>query len=120
MIKTIHLAFVALSLFSFVGRVALSEFKHEMLKQKAVNIAPHVINTILLLSGIVLVFQGSWLSAENGWIIGKIIGLLGYIGLGIVVMHNQGTTRWLAFAGALACFAYIGVVAVTKDAWFFL
>jgi uncharacterized membrane protein SirB2 len=118
--KTIHLAFVALSLFSFVGRVALSEFKPEMLMQKIYNIAPHVINTILLLSGIVLVFQGGWLSGEHGWLIGKLIGLLGYIALGIVTLHNQGTARWLAFAGALACFAYIGMAAVTKDAWFFL
>ncbi|WP_326498436.1 SirB2 family protein [Methylobacter sp. YRD-M1] len=118
--KTIHLAFVALSLFSFIGRVVLSEVNPEMLKQKAFNIGPHVINTILLLSGIILVFQGSWLSMEYGWIIGKIIGLLGYIGLGIMVLHNQGATRWLAFAGALACFAYIGMAAVTKNAWFFL
>jgi uncharacterized membrane protein SirB2 len=120
MLKTIHLAFVGLSLLSFIGRVILSEFKPEMLKQKVVNIGPHAINGILLLSGIALVFQGSWLSLEYGWIIGKLIGLLGYIGLGIMVLHNQGTTRWLAFAGALACFAYIGMVAVTKDAWFFL
>ncbi len=35
-------------------------------------------------------------------------------------MHNRGPLRWLAFAGAMACFAYIGMVAVTKHAGFFL
>lgn len=119
MIKTFHLAFVAMSILSFVGRVVLSEVNPDMLKQKVLKIAPHVIDTLLLLSGIALVFQGAWLSVEHGWIIGKIIGLLGYIGLGIMAMRNQGVARWLAFAGALACFAYIGMVAVTKDAWFF-
>lgn len=120
MIKIFHLAFVLLSLASFVGRVTLSEVNPDMLKQKAFKIAPHVIDTLLLLSGIILVFQGAWLSVEHGWITGKIIGLLGYIGLGVVAMRNQGSARWLAFAGALACFAYIGIVAVTKNAWFFL
>ena len=120
MLKIFHLTFVMLSLFSFVGRVALSEIRPEILQQKALKIAPHVIDTLLLLSGITLVFQGHWLSGEYGWIVAKIIALLGYIGLGVVVMRNRGTERWLAFAGAMACFAYIGIVAVSKNAAFFL
>ena len=91
-----------------------------MLKQKALKIAPHVIDTCLLLSGMALVIQGHWLSAEYGWIVAKIIALCGYIGLGVGVMHNRGSKRWLAFAGAMACFAYIGIVAVSKNPTFFL
>jgi len=97
----------------------LSETHPVILKQKALKIAPHVIDTLLLLSGITLVFQGGWLSTEYGWIIAKIVALLGYIGLGVVVMRNRGTVRWLAFVGAMACFVYIGIVAVTKNAFFF-
>ena len=120
MIKIFHLTFILLSIFSFVGRVILSETYPVILKQKALKIAPHVIDTLLLVSGITLVFQGGWLSTEYGWIIAKIVGLLGYIGLGVVVMRNRGTVRWLAFVGAMACFVYIGIVAVTKNAFFFL
>lgn len=120
MLKIFHLTFVLLSLSTFVGRVTLSEIRPEMLKQKALKIAPHVIDTCLLLSGIALVIQGHWLSAEYGWIVAKIIALCGYIGLGVMVMHNTGAKRWLAFAGAMVCFAYIGIVAVTKNAGFFL
>ena len=119
MIKIFHLTFILLSIVSFVGRVILSETHPTLLKQKMVKIAPHVINSLLLLSGITLVFQGGWLSTDYGWIIAKIIALLGYIGLGMVVIYNRGTTRWLAFVGAMACFVYIGIVAVTKNAFFF-
>ena len=119
MIKIIHLTFIFLSIFSFVGRVILSETQPAILKQKALKIAPHVIDTLLLVSGITLVFQGGWLSTDYGWIIAKIVALIGYIGLGVVVMRNRGTVRWLAFVGAMACFVYIGIVAVTKNAFFF-
>lgn len=120
MIKIFHLAFVLISIFSFVGRVILSETRPAILKQKLFKIAPHVIDTILLLSGISLVFQGHWLSTEYAWIIAKLVALIGYIGLGVVVMRSRGTVRWLAFAGAMVCFVYIGIVAVTKNPLFFL
>ncbi len=120
MIKIFHLSFVLISIFSFVGRVILSETHPAILKQKLFKIAPHVIDTILLLSGITLVFQGQWLATEHGWIIAKVLALLGYIGFGVVVMRTRGTLRWLAFVGAMACFVYIGIVAVTKNPLFFL
>lgn len=120
MIKFFHLTFVLLSVFSFAGRVILSETYPAILKQKLINVAPHVINTLLVITGITLVFQGGWLSTDYGWIIAKIIALLVYIGLGVITMRNRGTVRWLAFAGAMICFVYIGIVAVTKNAFFFL
>ena len=46
--------------------------------------------------------------------------LIAYIGLGLFVMKNQGTKKWLAFIAAMACIVYIGIVAVTKNALFFL
>lgn len=120
MIKHIHMLFVALSLISFTGRIALSEINPSLLTQRWLKIAPHVIDTLLLLSGILLVFIGSWLSADYGWIVAKIIALLGYIGLGVIAMRSHGKNRWLAFAGALLCFVYIAMVAVNKQALFFL
>jgi uncharacterized membrane protein SirB2 len=119
MIKDFHLTFVLLSIFSFVGRVILSETHPAILKQKALKIVPHVIDTLLLVSGIALVFQGAWLATDYGWIIAKLVALFGYIGLGVVVMRNRGTVRWLAFVGAMVCFVYIGITAVTKNPLFF-
>ncbi|WP_333877085.1 SirB2 family protein [Methylobacter sp.] len=120
MIKSFHMIFILLSISSFVGRVYLAEKRPEMLEQKWIKIGPHIINSLLLITGFTLVFQGSWLSGEYGWIVAKLIALLGYIGLGIVAIKSQGDLRWKAFAGAIACFIYIGIVAVTKNAFFFL
>ncbi|MCX7087203.1 MAG: SirB2 family protein [Methylococcales bacterium] len=114
MLKTLHVIFIFSSLASFVARVALSEFKPEVLQHKLSKIAPHVIDTLLLVSGVALILQGNWLSGEFGWIISKFLILLAYIGLGVVCMHNRGAKRWLAFSGALACFVTIFIIAITK------
>jgi uncharacterized membrane protein SirB2 len=119
MIKHLHLTFVLLSILSFVGRVVLAEIRPAILQLKPMKIAPHVIDTLLLLSGITLVFQGSWLSGEYGWIIAKITALLGYIGLGVLTMRLEGQQRWQAFGGAMLCFIYIAMVAVTKHVFLF-
>lgn len=111
----IHIIFALSSIISFVGRVALSEFKPQLLSGKIFKIAPHVIDTVLLVSGITLVINGGWIaSGEYGWIISKFIALLIYIGLGVLVMRSTGLKRWSAFAGALLCYGYILSVAVTK------
>jgi uncharacterized membrane protein SirB2 len=119
MIKIFHLIFILLSISSFVGRVYLAEKNPDMLEQKWIKIGPHVVNSLLLLTGFALVFQGAWLSAEYGWIVAKLIALVAYVGLGIVAIKSQGDLRWKAFAGALACFVYIAAVAVTKSAFIF-
>ncbi len=120
MIKLLHLSFILLSISSFVGRVILSETQPLLLKQTLFKVAPHIINGVLLFTGFILVFQGNWMSIEHNWIMAKLVAVIIYIGLGILVMRYRGMLRWLAFTGAMLCFAYIGIVAVTKNALFFL
>jgi len=115
MIKLIHIVFIFSSFISFTGRIALSVFKPSLLQNKLIKIAPHVIDTLLLLSGITLVVQGNWLAGEFGWIISKFILLLAYIGLGVMAMRCNGIKRWIAFAAAVACFISIFIIAITKQ-----
>ena len=112
--KHLHLLFVVLTISSFVTRLLLAEFKPAILQNKALKILPHIIDTVLLLSGLALVFQGNWLDGDFGWIISKIVLLVAYVGLGVVAMHSSGIKRWIAFAGAIAAFITIGMIAVTK------
>lgn len=118
--KHIHLLFVLLTLASFIGKFILTEKHSELLTQKVVKIAPHVISSLLLLSGIILVFQGQWLSANYGWLVAKLIAVVGFIALGILTMRFEGQKRWMAFGGAIALFIYICMVAATKNALLFL
>ena len=120
MFKHIHMLFVILSFAGFTSRIILAEINPYVLKLKWVRIAPHIIDTLLLLSGVLLVFVGNWFSVDYGWIIAKIIALLAYIALGVLALRFQGKVRWLAFTGAVLCFLYIARVAVSKQAWFFL
>jgi uncharacterized membrane protein SirB2 len=120
MLKHIHLLFVALLVVSFVGRVVIAEFRPAALSQKWLRIVPHVLDTLLLLSGIALVFQGNWLAADYGWIVAKILVLSVFIGFGMLAMRKVGKVRLLAFAGALICLLYITEVAISKQALFFL
>lgn len=114
MLKDTHMLFILLSVGSFIARIMLVQLKPAWLQPKVAKIAPHVIDTILLLSGIGLVFQGNWMAGEYGWILTKLVMLIAYIGLGVVAMRSVGIKRWGAFILALVCFGYIISVAVTK------
>jgi len=115
MIKLIHLIFIFSSFISFTGRMAVSVFKPSLLQNKLIKIAPHVIDTILLISGITLVIQGNWLAGEYGWILSKFILLLGYIGFGVMAMRFKGIKRWIAFLAAIICFIAIFITAISKN-----
>ncbi len=120
MFKFIHIFLVLFSLFSFISRAVLSEVKPDVLLKKWLKIAPHVLDTLLIISGIILVIKGQWLSAQHDWLIGKLVILIFYIGFGILTMHSLGKRRWLAFTAAIACFSYIMVVAISKNPLFFM
>ena len=111
--KHLHLLFVALSLGSFLGRVALMKFRPEMTQLKWINLSPHIINGLLLLTGFSLAFQ---YVGDHGWIAVKLVALLGYVGLGVMTLKRTDVTRWYAFGGALLLFMYILKVALTKSA----
>jgi len=114
MIKSIHMLFILLSISSFLSRIFLAEFKPQLLQLKFIKIAPHVIDTLLILSGLTLVFQGNWLAGDYGWIISKFIVLLAYVGFGVGAMHSHGIRRWSLFTAALTCFGYIIYIAISK------
>lgn len=117
--KHLHLLFVALVAFGFIGRVALAQTKPEMLQRKWIKLSPHVLAGLLLLTGIVLVFQGNWLAGNYAWIVAKVILMGIFIGLGLLTMREQGPKRWQAFAGALLCLFVIIKIAFAKQIFFF-
>lgn len=116
-LKHIHMTFAVLSgaLFLVRGLWMLAESKR--LEQRWVKIAPHVIDTLLLGSAIGLAVWSSQYPGQSPWLSAKLAALVAYIGLGTVALKRGRTrqVRAMAFVGALACFAYILAVAVTKN-----
>ncbi|HMY91216.1 MAG TPA: SirB2 family protein, partial [Nitrosomonas sp.] len=82
-----------------------------------VKILPHVNDTVLLLSAIMLAITIQQNPLENSWLTAKVIGLLTYILLGMVALRFGKTrrTKITAWIMALMVFGYIVLVALTKN-----
>jgi len=120
MLKHLHLFFVAAVIITYFGRVYLAQFKPELLANKWLKIAPHILATLLLLTGFGLAFEGNWFAGDYGWIFVKLVLMFAFIGLGILTLKSEGEKRWYAFAGSVFCLVYIIKVAFSKQVFFFL
>ncbi len=100
---------------SFISRIALVEFSPEKLQRKWLKIAPHALDTLLLLSGIALILKEKWYLTDYTWLMVKIALLTVYIVLGMIAMRCQGGRRLLAATGAIACLILIIDIAIHKQ-----
>ncbi|UJP05090.1 MAG: SirB2 family protein [Nitrosomonas sp.] len=117
LLKTIHVGSVALSLLLFFIRGVWLIRDSVNLRKRWVRILPHVNDTILLVSAIWLAITIQQNPIEHSWLTAKVSGLLIYIGLGMVAMRFGKTRsiRIAAWCAALCVFAYIVLVALTKN-----
>lgn len=117
LIKIIHMTCAILSIIGFTARGILKLKGSATLDKKLVKVLPHVIDTFLLLSAIVLVVMSGQYPFTTPWVTAKLLGLIVYIGLGVFVLKKAKTqqSRIIAFVLALATVAYILMVASTKQ-----
>ena len=116
MLKELHVAFAYLTVASFVVRGLLSIAESPLRNAKWMRIAPHVIDTFLLIFGIALAVTLSISPLTNGWLMAKIIGLIAYVGFGVMAMRAK--TRGLKIVGfvlAILTVGYIFAVAYSKQ-----
>jgi uncharacterized membrane protein SirB2 len=115
-LKHLHLTFVVLSLLIFLVRGVLLFMNSSMLHKKLLKIAPHIINTIMLVSGIVLAVHLGMKPGEQPWLMAKIIGLVVFIILGVGAFKvSKPLVQKILWIDALVVFAYIISVAITKS-----
>jgi uncharacterized membrane protein SirB2 len=115
-LKHLHMTLALLTFISFFIRGIWMWQSSPLLHKRLIRILPHIIDTLLLISAFVLAFHLRLTPGENPWLMAKIVALVIYIGLGIVAFkHSQPNTRKLAWLAALAVFAYIVTVAITKN-----
>ena len=116
LIKHIHVTAAALSILFFIIRAYWSVTENSLLQKKVVKIAPHIIDTVLLVAAIMLsMLLGP--AASQPWVLTKIILLVAYIGVGTVAIKRGRTpgTRAVAAVIAVAIFAYIVGVALNRS-----
>lgn len=116
-LKHLHLTCITLSLILFVTRFYWRKQNSSMLQKKWVKILPHTIDTILLASAIGMAIIASINPLEQTWLAAKILALLAYIFAGTFAIKraNSPQAQNLSFVIALTCFAYILMVAFSKQ-----
>lgn len=112
----LHGLFVILSLILFSVRGYWMLRDCPALQARWVKIAPHIIDTLLLLTALWAAWLLFWShGAHPAFITVKIIGLIVYIGLGLIALKlgKTKTIRAIAFIAALMVYAYLMAVGVT-------
>ena len=106
-----------LTTIGFVIRGLWSIFDSPMRNERWVRVVPHVIDTLLLTLGVALAFRiGASLS--DPWLAAKMLGLLGYIGFGVLAMRaSRRSLKVFGFLAALACVTYMFAVAFSRSPW---
>ncbi|GAA0782150.1 SirB2 family protein [Castellaniella ginsengisoli] len=118
-IKHLHVTAVTLSIVLFLIRAYWSVTGSALLQHRLVRILPHVVDTVLLVCGVIL---AAMIGPEQPWILSKIVLLIAYIGVGSYAIKRGRTprSRLIAAVIAVAIFAYIVGVALSKSplSWF--
>jgi len=116
-LKTLHVTSAVLSITGFLLRGIWMLRDSQLLTARLTRILPHIVDTLLLASAIGLALRIHQYPFVHAWLTAKVIALLFYIVLGgIALKYGKSLrARVLAYAGALAVFAYIVGVAVTRQ-----
>jgi len=120
-VKHMHLTAIAVSVILFILRFYWLNRDAEKLQKKWVKVLPHIVDTVLLASAITLCVILQQYPFVNSWLTDKLFGLICYIGFGLLALKLGKTmpVRWVGFIGALAMIAFLGKVAVLKQAVIF-
>jgi len=119
---TIHVAAVCLSGSFFLLRGMWMIQENALLEKKIVRIAPHVIDTVLLISGVVLAALAQQYPGIDSWLTVKGLSLIAYIVLGVFALRRgkTKTARVSYMAAAIAVFGFMVSVSLTRSPLGFL
>ena len=116
-LKPVHITCAVLSFSGFFLRGLWMLQDSSLLNQRWVKIFPHVIDTLLLASALMMLYVLHLSVIENSWLLAKIGALLVYIALGMLALKYGKTkqVRGVAWGAGLLVFMYIVSVALTKS-----
>jgi len=122
LIKLVHQSAVALSISGFLVRGLGALGDAHWVRSRAAKTLPHIVDSVLLLSALLLAWMLRLHPGNAPWLLAKIVGLVVYIGLGMLALKpgRPWGVRAAAWIAALAVFGWIVSVALTKDPLGFL
>lgn len=118
-IKQFHLLTVAITITMFILRFYWLQAGSAMLQRRWVRIVPHLNDTLLFISGILLVAITHFypFTPQGNWLTEKLFGVIIYIVLGVIALGRRpraSKVRWIAFLVALVVIAVIIKLATSK------
>ena len=114
--KHLHLLMVVLSVSLLFIRFGMMLKSSALLNNKLIRIAPHVVDTLLILSAVALMLIINQYPFTNSWLTEKFIALLAYIALAVMALKGRTLAiRWLCFLGALGWLGLMVRVALSKQ-----
>lgn len=118
-LKHLHVTCVVLSGLGFCLRGWWMLRESPLRQQSLTRVVPHIVDTLLLGSALTMAWMSGQYPFVNGWLTAKLFGLLAYILLGMMALKRGRTLAVRArFLGlALAAYAYIVGVALTRSPW---
>jgi uncharacterized membrane protein SirB2 len=116
-IKLLHTAAALATISGFLLRGYWMLVDSALLQARMTKIAPHVVDAVLLLAGVAMLSMLHLDPLTQSWLLAKFAGLLAYIVLGSIALKRGKTkqARTVAFVAAVATFAYVIGVALTKS-----
>jgi len=121
-VKLVHQSAVALSLTGFFLRGAASLAGARWVGTRAAKTLPHIVDSVLLLSALTLAWMLRLTPGNAPWLLAKIVGLVVYVGLGVLALRpgRSPGVRAAAWVAALMTAGWIVSVALTKNPFGFL
>lgn len=115
-LKHTHLTALTISFLLFFVRGYLMMRESNQAKHKLFLIVPHIVNLVLIVSGISLAISLHINPANQPWLATKLVALVIYIALGILTFkHPKLQARKILWLLALMVFAFIVSVAESKN-----
>ena len=116
-LKLAHITAAILTISGFALRGFWMLTDSANLDRRIVKIAPHIVDSVFLLSGIGLIWILRLPVMSQPWLMAKLIALVFYVLLGTVALRRGKTkrTRAIALLLAILTFAYIAGVAMNKS-----
>jgi uncharacterized membrane protein SirB2 len=112
-LKALHIGCVLGSGGLFLLRYVLTALKLNWRKSLALRVMPHIVDSILLISAVLLCIAIQQYPIVNAWLTVKVVALLAYIGVGMMALKpsNSLATRRITFIVAATLFIFIVSVA---------
>jgi len=121
MFKHLHMTLAVISVTLFTLRFVWTLVESNNLQSKWVKIAPHIIDTFLLVFGVVMAVQLKINPVEYLWLGEKILAVVAYIFTGYYTLKlaRNRIMQVIGYLGAMGWVMLVVRLAMTKESIFF-